>query len=72
MGDTLPPSPPSSPTDLVSAAYEFEDYDHTSQVYDDYRKPNGLNIIFESLSTLPKPLRGISLLDAGCGTGAYL
>ena len=72
--NTPPSSPSSSPTDLDSErSLRVRGLrPHKPGIDDGYRKPNGLNIIFESLSTLPKPLRGISLLDAGCGTGAYL
>ena len=49
----------------------FENYHETSQHYDLTRVPVGLEIIAKALGRSPTPLANQSLLDAGCGTGAY-
>ena len=43
----------------------------TSQHYDLTRVPVGLEIIAKALGRSPTPLSNQTLLDAGCGTGAY-
>ena len=50
---------------------EFENYHETSQHYDLTRVPVGLEIIAKALGRSPTPLANQTLLDAGCGTGAY-
>jgi ubiquinone/menaquinone biosynthesis C-methylase UbiE len=50
---------------------EFENYHETSQHYDLTRVPVGLEIIAKALDRSPTPLANQTLLDAGCGTGAY-
>ena len=49
----------------------FENYHETSQYYDLTRVPVGLEIIAKALDRSPTPLANQTLLDAGCGTGAY-
>ena len=49
----------------------YERYDTVSDHYDKTRVPVGTEIIVGCLSTCPKPMNEIVLLDAGCGTGAY-
>ncbi len=49
----------------------FENYHETSQHYDLTRVPVGLEIIAKALDRSPTPLENQTLLDAGCGTGAY-
>jgi SAM-dependent methyltransferase len=49
----------------------FENYHETSQHYDLTRVPVGLEIIAKALDRSPTPLANQTLLDAGCGTGAY-
>ena len=49
----------------------FENYDATSQHYDETRVPVGREIILGCLASLSGPGRQLALLDAGCGTGAY-
>ena len=49
----------------------FESYDEAAQHYDRTRTPIGCEIILDYLHThAPEPAR-LTLLDAGCGTGAY-
>ncbi len=50
---------------------DFENYHKTSQHYDLTRVPVGLEIIAKALDRSPTPLANQTLLDAGCGTGAY-
>jgi ubiquinone/menaquinone biosynthesis C-methylase UbiE len=50
---------------------EFENYHETSRHYDLTRVPVGLDIIAKALDLSPTPLADQTLLDAGCGTGAY-
>ena len=50
---------------------DFENYHETSQHYDLTRVPVGLEIIAKALGRSPTPLANQTLLDAGCGTGAY-
>jgi ubiquinone/menaquinone biosynthesis C-methylase UbiE len=50
---------------------EFENYHETSQHYDLTRVPVGLEIIAKALGRSPTSLANQTLLDAGCGTGAY-
>ncbi len=50
---------------------DFENYHETSQHYDLTRVPVGLEIIGKALGRSPTPLANQTLLDAGCGTGAY-
>ena len=49
----------------------FENYHETSQHYDLTRVPVGLEIIAKALGRSPTTLSNQTLLDAGCGTGAY-
>ena len=49
----------------------FEKYDETSRHYDRTRVPIGSEILLGCLARHGKPLHEISVLDAGCGTGAY-
>ena len=49
----------------------FENYQKTSQHYDLTRVPVGLEIIAKALDRSQAPLANQTLLDAGCGTGAY-
>ena len=50
---------------------DFENYHKTSQHYDLTRVPVGLEIIAKALGRSPTQLGNQTLLDAGCGTGAY-
>jgi ubiquinone/menaquinone biosynthesis C-methylase UbiE len=50
---------------------EFENYHKISRHYDLTRVPVGLEIIAKALRLSPTPLANQTLLDAGCGTGAY-
>ena len=50
---------------------EFENYHETSRHYDLTRVPVGLEIIAKARGLSPTPLADQTLLDAGCGTGAY-
>jgi ubiquinone/menaquinone biosynthesis C-methylase UbiE len=49
----------------------FTPYDHVSSHYDSTRVPGGIEILLGCLAGLGRPLGDLSLLDAGCGTGAY-
>ncbi len=49
----------------------FEKYDETSRHYDRTRVPIGSEILLGCLARHGKPLDKITVLDAGCGTGAY-
>ena len=49
----------------------FANYDDVSLHYDDTRVPVGSEIILGCLARRGRPLSDLSLLDAGCGTGAY-
>ncbi len=49
----------------------FEKYDETSRHYDKTRVPVGAEIILDCLGRHEKPMRDLTVLDAGCGTGAY-
>ena len=49
----------------------FENYHETSRHYDLPRVPVGLEIIAKALGRSPTTLSKQTLLDAGCGTGAY-
>jgi ubiquinone/menaquinone biosynthesis C-methylase UbiE len=50
---------------------QFENYHETSRHYDLTRVPVGLDIITAALTRFCAPLDQLTLLDAGCGTGAY-
>ena len=50
---------------------QFENYHKTSRHYDLTRVPVGLDIITAALAHFCAPLEKLTLLDAGCGTGAY-
>jgi predicted RNA methylase len=49
----------------------YESYDETSKSYDRTRVPVGSEIILGCLAAHGKALGEMTLLDAGCGTGAY-
>lgn len=49
----------------------FMNYEAASRHYDETRVPVGLEIILGCLARHAKPLESLTLLDAGCGTGAY-
>ncbi len=49
----------------------FTPYDQVSAHYDSTRIPVGTEIMLGCLAGLGQPLGEVSLLDAGCGTGAY-
>lgn len=51
---------------------KYEDYQRTSQSYDDTRVVIGLEVLLGALTTSDTPLGEQVVLDAGCGTGAYL
>lgn len=50
----------------------YEDYDTTSANYDAHRKPLGVGVIVGALAGGGLDLTRSRVLDAGCGTGAYL
>lgn len=49
----------------------YETYDETSQHYDQTRVAVGAEIILSCLARQGRPLGDLTVLDAGCGTGAY-
>ena len=49
----------------------FEKYDQTSRHYDRTRVPIGAEILLGCLARHDRPLHELTVLDAGCGTGAY-
>ena len=49
----------------------YESYDETSRNYDRTRVPIGSEIILGCLARQARPLDTLTVLDAGCGTGAY-
>ena len=49
----------------------YEQYDRVSASYDSTRVPIGAEIIAGCLTTGGRQLAEVTLLDAGCGTGAY-
>ena len=49
----------------------YEAYDETSRHYDQTRIAVGAEIILGCLARNDKPLGELTVLDAGCGTGAY-
>lgn len=49
----------------------FTPYDRISPDYDATRRPIGSEIVLGCLAGLDRPLGEVTLLDAGCGTGAY-
>jgi SAM-dependent methyltransferase len=49
----------------------YEDYDRISRSYDQTRRPVGIDLILYSLSRFGRPLEETTMLDAGCGTGAF-
>lgn len=50
----------------------YENYDRTCTNYDATRVPVGLEIILGCLAASAIPFEQLRLLDAGCGTGAYI
>ncbi|MCX8240485.1 MAG: hypothetical protein OSB05_16840, partial [Akkermansiaceae bacterium] len=49
----------------------YENYNHTSQVYDKTRSADGVKIIRSALAENKLPLEKQILIDAGCGTGLF-
>ena len=49
----------------------YENYNHTSQVYDKTRSADGVKIIRSVLAENKLPLEKQILIDAGCGTGLF-
>ena len=49
----------------------YENYNHTSQVYDKTRSAGGVEIIRSALAESILPLEKQILVDAGCGTGLF-
>ncbi len=49
----------------------YEDYGQASIRYDATRLAVGAEIVLGAMASGPVPLSGVSLLDAGCGTGSY-
>lgn len=49
----------------------YEDYERTSRHYDRTRLPVASEIILGCLARQERPLADLTVLDAGCGTGAY-
>jgi len=49
----------------------YENYNHTSQVYDKTRSADGVKIIRSALAENKLPLGKQILVDAGCGTGLF-
>jgi ubiquinone/menaquinone biosynthesis C-methylase UbiE len=49
----------------------YENYNHTSQVYDKTRSADGVEIIRSALAENKLPLGKQILVDAGCGTGLF-
>ncbi len=50
---------------------KIERYDEAAAHYDRTRVPIGAEIIRDALKTADRPASEMTLLDAGCGTGAY-
>lgn len=50
----------------------YEQYGSTSRHYDLTRRPVGTEIVLGVLAAGDRPLDELEVLDAGCGTGAYL
>ncbi len=50
----------------------YEDYNRVSRTYDGTRRPVGLQIVLDGLSRCETPFERMKLVDAGCGTGAYM
>ncbi len=50
----------------------YEDYSRTSTTYDDNRAPVGLQLIRDAVAAARPASGPVRVLDAGCGTGAYL
>ena len=51
---------------------EFENYQETSQSYDNTRVPIGIEILLGCFASTPRPLAEQTILDGGCGTGNYI
>lgn len=55
---------------------EYENYTLTSKVYDNTRVPIGIETLIIAMekasNTIGKPVKELSLLDIGCGTGNYI
>ncbi len=49
----------------------YEDYDRISRSYDQTRRPVGIDLILYCLSRFGRAPEETTLLDAGCGTGAF-
>jgi len=55
----------------TAAMSSYEAYDRRAADYDRTRGPVGIEIIVGCLAQAPVPLHGMTVLDAGCGTGNY-
>lgn len=51
---------------------EFENYQETSQSYDQTRVPIGIEILLGCFASTPRSLTEQTILDGGCGTGNYI
>jgi ubiquinone/menaquinone biosynthesis C-methylase UbiE len=49
----------------------YEDYDRISRSYDRTRRPVGIDLILYCLARFGRPPDESTMLDAGCGTGAF-
>jgi ubiquinone/menaquinone biosynthesis C-methylase UbiE len=60
----------------VEGQAEYENYDKTSEVYDNMRRCVGLESLESAMQMasdrLKKPVSELVVLDVGCGTGNYL
>jgi len=55
---------------------DFENYNETSQTYDELRHPIGLSSLRDAFKyvsdNLKIPVNELKMLDVGCGTGNYI
>lgn len=49
----------------------YEDYNRVSRSYDQTRRPVGVALVKAGIARSGMPLDTVTLIDAGCGTGAY-